>query len=97
MRTPSAAFSAVLLLCSCTSVTPIQGESRDRYSVTASTSNPIISWRHLMNASLGHATEFCARQDKAMHTVEIGTFGVRGFSRREADLRFECVPHWQHD
>ncbi|TKC80381.1 hypothetical protein FAZ69_29135 [Trinickia terrae] len=89
------ALSITLLLCSCTSVSPIQRDARERYSVTARTSNPIVSWRHLMNVSIGHAAEFCEQEDKAMHQVDIGTFGVRGFSPREADLRFECVPRWQ--
>ncbi|WP_206999722.1 hypothetical protein [Trinickia mobilis] len=91
------ALSVALLLYGCTSVSPIQREARERYTVVSKTSNPLVSWRHLMNASIGPATEFCAQQDKAMHEVDIGTFGVRGFSQREADLRFECVPRWQQE
>lgn len=75
----------------------VQGGAGERYAVSAATSNPIVSWRHLMNASLDNATEFCAQQDKAMHTIEIMTFGVRGVSRRQANLRFECVPRWRRE
>jgi hypothetical protein len=89
------ALSAVVLLCACTSISPIQRVAHERYTVVSSTSNPLFSWRHLTNASIGRATEFCARQNKAMHEVDTSTFGVRGFSEREADLRFECVPRWQ--
>jgi hypothetical protein len=88
------ALLIVLLLCGCASVFPVQREARERYTVDATTRNPLVSWRYLMNVGVEKATEFCAQQNQAMHVIDTGTFGVRGFSRREASLRFECVPRW---
>jgi hypothetical protein len=88
---------AALLLCGCTSLSAINADANRQYAVSATTRNPFVSWGHLMNVGLKQATTFCAQQDKGMHTVTVGTFGVRGWSQREADLRFECVPRWQED
>src|SRR5260370_5149908 len=87
-------LSALLLLCACTSVSEIRADANRQYSVSAATRNPFISWRTLTNAGRRHAEAFCARRNEAARTVNAGAFGVRGAGAREADVRFECGPHW---
>ena len=96
MRKPIALFF-VLLLCGCTSVSAIRSDTHKRYTVTAKASNPLVSWRHIMQANLNRAKQFCEQQGKQLHPINTATFGVRGWTEREAELSFECVPRWRGD
>jgi hypothetical protein len=96
MRKPIALF-LVLLLCGCTSVSEIRSDAYKRYAVTAKVNNPLVSWRHIMQANLHRATQFCEQQGKQLHPINTATFGVGGWSEREAELSFECVPRWRGD
>ena len=88
-------LSCAVLVCGCTSVSPIDELGHGRYSVSGKTRNPFVTWGHVLRTTSESAERFCSESDKQMHQIQMDVTGVRGWSTRAALLRFECDPRWR--
>jgi hypothetical protein len=86
----------VAALAGCTTVSSVRIHQLDNYQVVSGTVNPFASWGGIMDAATSRAGAYCDQKGKQSHQVTMDVGGIRGFSRRQAFLVFECDPKWRY-
>jgi hypothetical protein len=79
------------VLAACTAVSNVEVRYNGALMITSRARNSFASWNSIRNAGLKHATAYCSKQNKRMHTVDVHTNGVRGVDNESIDITFECL------
>lgn len=92
----AAIFALVpLLMQACTSASPvIETGDAGRYTLHASAAGGSAAWARSHKAVMQSASNFCAQRGEVPSVVSESSRGVRAHEAHEADLTFECHPHF---
>lgn len=83
--------ATVAVAAGCTTISDVTPAGDGNYTVTTQANGGMASWGKIKASSLKRADEYCRRQGKQMHSINMQTHGVRGWTPQEAELTFSCV------
>ncbi len=83
-------YAGLGVLAACTTVSNVDVRQNGYLTVTSRARNSFASWNSIRSAGLKHATAYCGKQNKRMHTVDVHTNGVRGIENESIEIIFEC-------
>ena len=78
-------------LAACTSVTAVNSRQDGHLTVTSRARWDIVSWNRVRAAGLNEAEDYCEKQKKQVHTVEIHSQGLRGVTSQTVEVIFDCI------
>lgn len=81
----------VSMLTACTSVTAVNSRQDGHLTVTSRARWDLVSWNHVRAAGLSEAEDYCEKQKKQLHTVEIHSEGLRGVTSQTVEVIFDCI------
>ncbi|WP_245639740.1 hypothetical protein [Paraburkholderia heleia] len=81
----------VSMLAACTSVTAVNSRQDGHLTVTSRARWDLVSWNHVRAAGLSEAEDYCEKQKKQLHTVEIHSEGLRGVTSQTVEVIFDCI------
>ncbi|WP_227244409.1 hypothetical protein [Paraburkholderia caribensis] len=96
-RAASAAIVALvpLLMQACASSSPVvETGDAGRYTLHASAAGGNAAWARSHKAVMQSASNFCAQRGEVPSVVSESSRGVRALETHEAQLTFECHPHF---
>ncbi|MEM5325361.1 hypothetical protein VSR34_01970 [Paraburkholderia sp. JHI2823] len=81
----------VSFLSACTSVTAVNSRQDGHLTVTSRARWDIVSWNRVRTAGLHKAEDYCEKQKKQLHTVEIHSEGLHGVTTQTVEVIFDCI------
>ncbi|MHB9833353.1 hypothetical protein Q8F57_000805 [Paraburkholderia terrae] len=92
----AAIFALVpLLMQACASSGPVvETGDAGRYTLHASAAGGSAAWARSHKAVMQSASNFCAQRGEVPSVVSESSKGVRALETHEAQLTFECHPHF---
>lgn len=92
----AAIFALVpLLMQACASSGPVvETGDAGRYTLHASAAGGSAAWARSHKAVMQSASNFCAQRGEVPSVVSESSKGVRALETHEAELTFECHPHF---